>query len=375
MRIVNLNRPDLDTWRDPATLIVYTTQAYAPELISSIRSRFPALDIIGISSFHGMLLADGLKRGSYGILFEREDGIVSRSMVIDFNGVANVRETVSNAMRKWVGDSQGTPKLFIHSPQGLEERILEGISDAFSGTAQVFGATPGNDSFLPQAFCFLNETCLTSGVVITQLFDERIVCTITCGGYLPTLKKGIVTSSQGRVIRTINDRPAAEVYNEWTDGMFEAYIQRGCVLPRSAGLYPICREYEDARNGGWLSHVYSADRQEKAIHLYSEVPQGSHIQLMRGTESSIVTHVGTAIKKALDLVGQKRVAAALIMYCAGCGSIISDSMNLVCEQAYQAFGDIPFLGCMTYGEQGCLSQEKHNYHGNMMIEIVLILAR
>ncbi len=375
MRIVNLNRPDLDAWRAPVTLIVYTTQAFSQELVCSVRSRFPDLNIIGISSFHGMLLADGFKRGSYGVLFEREDGIVSRSMAIDFNGVANVRETVSNAMQEWVNDTQGVPLLFIHSPQGLEERIIEGINDAFSGNAQIFGATPANDSFLPNAFCFLNETCLTSGVVITQLFEERIVCTITCGGYLPTLKKGIVTSAQGRVIRTINDRPAADVYNEWTDGMFEAYIHRGCVLPRSAALYPICREYEDARNGGWLSHVYSADRQEKAIHRYSEVPEGSHIQLMRGTESSIVTHVGTAIKKALAQVENKRVAAALIMYCAGCGSIISDSMNLVCEQAAQAFGDIPCLGCMTYGEQGCLFQEKHYYHGNMMIEIVLILAR
>ena len=94
---------------------------------------------------------------------------------------------------------------------------------------------------------------------------------------------------------------------------------------------------------------------------------------MRGTEATIITHTGNAIKKVLEQVDKTSVQAALIMFCAGSASIIADGMESVCEQAKNAFGDIPFIGCTTYGEQGRLKNASQDYHGNMMIEIVLLL--
>ncbi|MBO4349882.1 MAG: FIST C-terminal domain-containing protein [Proteobacteria bacterium] len=374
MQIVNLTRPEMETWHGPKYLIVYTTQSLDLELLNKIHSELPSLIIWGLSSFHGILLSDGFKRGIYGLLIEDEDNLELRVTAIDLSHTQNIREHVSEHLRKWGADYPNARSFFIHGTQGTEERTIEAIHDVFSPSAQVFGATAGYDKFLTEPFIFLNDTIISQGVLIIQMLNNRFVCSIACGGYMPTLNRGIVTASHGRVLESIDNRPAVDVYNEWTDGMFEPYFKRGGMLPRSCGLYPLGRTMPNEPDCGfWLCHPYFIDPDAKSIHLFSEVPQGAEIQLMRGTESSIITHIGNVIKNALEQVEKSSVQAALIMFCAGSASIIADGMEIVCEQAKDAFGSIPFIGCTTYGEQGRLKNASQDYHGNMMIEIVLLL--
>ncbi len=374
MQIVNLTRPEMETWHGPKYLIVYTTQSLDSDLLNKIHSQWPSLTIWGLSSYHGILLSDGFKRGIYGLLIEEEDNLKLRVTAVDLSQTQNIRQHVRDHLQTWATDNPNAKSFFIHGTQGAEERTIEAIHDVFSPSAQVFGATAGYDKFLTEPFIFLNDTIISQGVLIVQMLDNRCVCSITCGGYMPTLNKGIVTASEGRVIQSIDHRPAVDVYNEWTDGMFAPYLKRGGILPRSCALYPLGRNMQNEPDCGfWLSHPYLVDPDAKSIHLFSEIPQGTEVQLMRGTESTIITHTGNAIKKVLEQVDKTSVQAALIMFCAGSASIIADGMESVCEQAKNAFGDIPFIGCTTYGEQGRLKNASQDYHGNMMIEIVLLL--
>lgn len=374
MRIINMNNPETSLWRDPETLFVFTTQAYASTTIPELRKQFPSLNILGISSSHGLLHPEGFKRGGYGLLLEREDKMPVRLMSVDLSEVSDIRQTIAQRLAGWASDSTNRAQIFIHATPGTEDRIIEGIQDAFHGNVCIFGATAGQDKLLPQGFCFLNETCLTKGVVILQQMHHRVFCAITYGGYLSTSRQGIATASHERILETIDGRPAAEVYDEWTDGMFCSYIKRGGILPPSAALYPFGRTLDSDQEGGfWLSHPYEIIRETKAIRLFAEIPAGSRIQLMRGTTESTITHTATAISQAISQVKGRKVDAAVIMYCAGCASAISSQMNEVCEYAHKAFGDIPFVGCTTFGEQGRLQYSSQNYHGNMMIEIILVL--
>lgn len=375
MRIVNLNTPEVDTWQKPKMLFVYTTQAFDPAQMRLLRERFPEIIVIGISSSHGIILSKEFRRGTFGILAEEADAIPMRAMAVDFTDTDNIRQKVSTALSPWTADTSGLANIYIHATPGTEERIIEGIQDAFHQNAKIFGATCGHDRFLPKGFCFLNDTWLTNGVIIMQLLDERVLCSITCGGYLSTPHHGIVTSASGRILETIDNKPAAEVYDEWTAGMFSAYIHRGGTLPPSIGLYPFGRTLENEPECGfWLSHPYLVDSEKKSIALYAEIPVGATIQLMRGTAESTKTYIATAIRQALSQANDHEVVAAIIMYCAGCASVIPNDMNSVCEHAAEAFGKIPFIGCTTFGEQGRLHNASQNYHGNMMIEIALVLA-
>lgn len=376
MRLVNLTQPDMENWDSPRTLLFYTTQAYNPSQLSIIRQKFPDLTIMGMSSFHGMFLPEGFKRGAFGVLFEASDNISMRAMIIDLTNVSpeNVRRCVAHNLELWAAKKDLPSQFFIHTTQGPEERVIEGIHDAFSETVKVFGATAGHDKFLPRAHIFMNETSTHCGVLIIRLFSEHLKYFITCGGYMPTLYQGTVTQAHARIIDTIDNRPAAEVYDEWTQGMFHAYLERGGDLPRSAGLYPLARTLKtEPECSYWLSHPYRSDRLEKNLYLFSEIPTGSQICMMRGTEETLKTHMADTIANSLAQVNRSHVIGAFILYCAGCASIIAENMVEVCQTAAKAFGDIPFLGCCSFGEQGRTKHANQNYHGNMMTEIILVM--
>lgn len=372
MQIIDIHHLEFSSWRKPTALIVYTTQSFDSSWICEIRERYPEMIVMGMSSYHGVIHREGFCRGIYGILIEAEDHVLFRAMAIDLLQVEDVRAQVRLRLEPWK-DELALRHFFIHATQGDEERVLEGIEDAIP-EAHIFGATPGCDTFLGQGYVFLNETMLTRGVLILQFLSERVLCNITCGGYLAMQKKGVVTRAKGRVIEEIDGRPAAEVYNEWTDGMFDAYFRRGGALPRSIGLYPIGRICEeDSKNKYWIVHPWFVDARQKSLRVFAEIPVNSRIQQMRGTEDSIELHIGMTIRKLFEQVDRSQCLFAFVMYCSGCASIISIRMDRVCEQALKAFGDLPFLGCTSFGEQGRLDGALQNHHGNMMIEIVLVM--
>ena len=374
MRVVNLSQPDFDQWDNPQSLIVYTTQNDFQLEAVKIRARFPELNVMGGSSFHGIMTSSGYKRGSFGLLFEASDQFILRQRLLDLTDVSDIRGAVCAHFKDWAEDtSHGAKQLGIHGIQGVEERVIEGLCDCFGQDVKLFGGTAGKDRFLSQAYVFLNERKVTYGVLVIQILCDRAVSLVTRSGYLMTLRKGILTESDGRVIKTIDNRPAADVYNEWTDRRFEANILKGGDFSRSAALYPLAHCLENEPECGcWLVHPYFVNSENKSISLYAEIPQGAEIYLMRGSEDTLIPRMGTAIHEILDLVPLACIESVVIMYCAGCASIIAERMPEVCQAACQALPGIPFIGCLSYGEQGLLNHAHRNYHGNMMIELVAI---
>ena len=315
-------------------------------------------------------------RGSYGVLFEAADSLDMRVMVVELRGVSNIREAVANAVAPWKLDHCGSNQFFIHPTQGKEERIIEGLSDAFGESIEIFGATPGNDRFLDEGYVFYNGQTITRGVLIIQMLRTRLVCFVTRGGYLTTLRQGILTKASGRILKTIDNRPAAVVYNEWTDGCFDAYVERGGELPRSCGIYPLAHMIQsEPECGVWLVHPHFVDKSDMSLHVFAEIPEGTPISLMRGSRESIINRMESAAKHALAQVNRDDIQAAFIIYCAGCASMIAENMQEVCEQAALELKGIPFIGCLSLGEQGRLPHAQRNYHGNMMISLIFVMKQ
>lgn len=370
MRIVNMDHPETAHWNAPRTLIIYTTQKIPLERIQSLRTQFPELDILGISSYHGVFSPSGFQRGSFGFLVEAEDALDIQTLAIDLSHTNDTRQTVKHALAHSKFAQHAPQHVIMHATQGDEERILDGIHDVFSNDVDIFGGTAASDRFLPKAFVFHNDSYLEHGVVLCLLYGDRFHCLIAPGGYLPTQNVGIVTSAEGRTIHAIDHRPAAQVYHEWTNGMFD--LTNGGVLPRSAALYPFARPMSNTDDRMWLAHPARICPQNQSIALYSEYPQGAAIIQTRGSAESLIAQAGIIFSRLLNVLPRNDVKAGVFMYCAGCASVVAENMNDVCEQLKTTMGDIPFIGCATCGEQGRFPGFSDDAHGNMMIVAILI---
>ena len=74
--------------------------------------------------------------------------------------------------------------------------------------------------------------------------------------------------------------------------------------------------------------------------------------------------------RALADLAPDDVAGALVIFCAGCMLTVRDRMDRVVAGLDEGLGDAPFLGCFTFGEQGCFVGGE-NRHGNLMISVTV----
>lgn len=378
MRVVNLNHPDLDSWNDPRWMVVFATQLLEPEALKMIRGRFPNLAIFGSSSYHGIFTQNGYQHGVYGLL---DEGSASKSRKACFVRCAEDADWQEEARiaAKELGpiDDPERDVILMQATPGHEERILDGIIESLGENVHVFGGSAGHSNTLREPFIIFNDEVCTSGFWLVSLRDEFAPrCLMLMGGYLPTLNAGVVTQASGRTIHTIDFRPAVEVYNEWTNSVFEPYLRRGGDLPKSTAMYPLGRTLEgEPLCGFWLYHPISVTPGTKSLTLFAEFPVNTRVTMLRGSERMLIHRMRTVTQEALDSVDVTRVRGAIVIFCAGCASIVQDNMQQVCAQVQEVLGPIPFIGCSSLGEQGRVRGFNRSYHGNMMCGVVLFMQQ
>jgi len=94
--------------------------------------------------------------------------------------------------------------------------------------------------------------------------------------------------------------------------------------------------------------------------------------LMRGTSEALRTRAGRVAADALALARLRpnEAAGALVIFCAGCMLTIRDELDDVVASLREVLDGVPFLGCFTFGEQGCFVGGE-NCHGNLMISVTV----
>ncbi len=367
-----LSKMTPESWKNPRFLLVYTTQPFEALPIRALTEQFPNLTIVGVSSHHGIFTPDGFKRGSYAVLFENEDTPDINAKLVAFDDNDNVRKKVADCLQNMPALTSNRRQFTMNATPGCEERILEGFRDVFADSVEVYGGTAGHDRFLPAPYVFLNNNKTTNGVVICEMSSQNLQTATTMNGYLLTQKRGIITRCEGRKIYEIDHNPAPEVFNLWTDEMFSETLKYGGELPRSAARFPLGRIRENTSTFDvWLTHVYAAT-DDNALCVYSEIKEGAEVCLMRGSRERIFDSLKHSIDLSLAGVDRSTIRGALLTFCAGSMNLISENIEQFNQAVCDSFGDIPFLGFSSCGEQGLLTDEVCVQHGNMMLNITLV---
>ena len=368
MRWIQLSRLQTELWSDPRIMIVFTTQSYDALPIAALRDAYPNLQIMGLSSHHGVFTQEGFRRGAFGLLFEGEEGARMQPRIISFAEGEDIRQKVVASLSNMKPQS-ADHKFIMYGISGIEERVIEGLRDVFGEHVDALGGSAGSDLFLGNPYVFLNETMTTHGVLLIETFQADLSMIHSMAGYLPAEKRGVATRAAGRLLYEIDGRPAPAVFDDWTDGMFSPYFDHDGELPRSAAKFPLGRIYNGSHEFGiWLTHVFGV--KDNALVLYSEIDQGTEICLTRGSTKQILDNLKSALDGVLQTVNRDSVRGALLYFCAGCTNLVAESIEQLSMSISDSLSGIPFMGASTMGEQGCLEHQPLQ-HGNMMIGIHL----
>ena len=365
---------------NPDLLVVYASEGYDHAMIGRELHRvFPGATVHGATSCLGVMTQDGYaaESGAGMGLFAVEDRSGHYGTAVaayDGRPGDELKRAVRLAIER-AGMEGALPEvIWVDGSPGHEEEMLDRIREELGTDVPVVGGSAADNAIAGKWRVFDGGETAVNGAIVTTLYPSVETSYAFHSGYTPTQTTGTVTAADGRTIVSIDNRPAAEVYNEWSGGAIAAQLARagGNVLADST-MFPLGRETGQIRGVPYfrLSHPESVTG-DRGLALFSAFETGDQIVLMRGTADTLVNRAGRVVRSALDYQNWEPddVAGALVIYCAGCMLAVQDRMDEVVAGINRELPGIPYLGAFTFGEQGCFLHGG-NYHGNLMISTLV----
>ena len=353
-----------------------------------VQTRFPGVALLGGTSCNGVMNELGLSgAGSIGLLLLEDPagnyGSAAVELGADAAACAEHALSAALAMADCVGE---LPELiWIYQAPGREEAVIEGLRRVIGDRCPIIGGSSADSTVEGNWRQLSPDGSMTNGLVVSVLFSSGGIGFGFQGGYEPTGPSGIVTrvgfapggdsglvtKTSGRRIVSIDNEPAAEVYNRWVGGALSTKLASGGSVLIDTTMCPIgidAGKIEDVTHYR-LVHPDQITS-DGVLSTFAMIKEGTRIHSMRGNKTRLIERAGKVASVAASALpgGIASLAGGLIVYCAGCMLAVDDQMPEVAKTVASSFKDRPFIGCFTFGEQGFMLDK--NVHGNLMISAI-----
>lgn len=365
---------------EDASLVVFNLSQGldAQQVTDGLHQYMPGAAILGGTSCQGTMTSDGYVGGQGAglgvfVLSDPQGGYGVGSRRLGEDPAEAATAAVLEALAAAGRPGEVPSLVWLIGAPGHEERVLEGIASVLGPDVPVAGGSSADDAVAGGWQQVAGQQVHADAVVLAVLFPSTAVGYAFHSGYSPTEVSGRVTAAAGRTVHAIDGESAAAVYNRWTAGAVAAALPEGGNVLGDTTLFPLGREVGRFEQLPYyrLSHP-EAITAEGGLRLFSEIAVGDELVLMQGSRESLVSRAGRVAESAMRsrAMAPGDVAGALVIYCAGCMLTVQSEMDAVAASLRQALDGAPLLGTFTFGEQGCF-REGENYHGNLMISVVV----
>lgn len=369
-------------------MIVYFTFDHDGKRVAqSVEKAWPGVPSIGGSQAIGVMTERGWHSGpggthSIGILAIYDPKGVYSCGVATINPSdarkSGAEAAISAGSRvKAKGNQVGDRYLkgaWLMTEPGHEERLTQGIIDVCGSGIPLGGGSSGNNSGTEKGVQLCNGTSYTGSVVVALLYSWLDVVATFENGFKATGQKGVVTKAEGRTVLEIDNRPAIDVYNEWTNGLVsaEAKARDGVILGKVT-LWPLGRvsTFTETGEAMFVTIVPVSVTKEGGFTTLNELYQGDDVYLMANNKSTVVAKLKANYKKTLKSseFEDDAFCGALISLCVCHVLTMEADFPEISNELNDALGK-PFLLANTFGEQGSFRKGMTG-HGNLMVASLL----
>lgn len=355
-------------------------------LHNHLRSRFGNAALVGGSSSGGLVTDQGvLDEQGLGVLVIDDDdgsyGVASGPLGSD--PAASAEALLQQALASCDCEGELPELIWIYQAPGHEEAVIAGLRRLVGDGCPIVGGSAADNDVSSRWRQLGTDGPLADGLVVAVLFPSTpLGCAFQGGyepagptgvvtgiGYTPSGNSGVVTASAGREIVSIDDEPAATVYNRWLGGRLDSQLDQGGTILADTTMLPIATDA--GRVEGVTTYLLIHPEAVGAggtLRTFRNLEVGDRVYAMRGDRERLIDRAGRVARQATKALGSAPLAGGLVVYCGGCKMAVGDDITRVAAGLSDAFGGRPFIGCFTFGEQGRLID--CNVHGNLMISAI-----
>ena len=327
----------------PTMAILFATTQYdAEHLVAAVSELLGGIPLWGGSSSTGVFQDGGWVTSP--------DGAASLMLIADRPAGVGVVEVgddpcaagkqAAEAALKGLGGPAGA--LLTLAFMGNEEEILQGVAIAAPGVP-VVGGSASDHSAAGTFEQFANGHAYKNHVAIAAL-GGPIGYAFT-NGYRPTGTLATVSKATGRTVFELGGRRAMDVYSEWV-GKPEAEIGGGALVSFSVE-HPLLFHKDGIM---YPAHPVNSNP-DGSMDFGAAMFPGLVLELGEASVNGLIAEAGNVVHKAATGVDQPK--AVLLAHCGGRAIALGDRIREIPGEVEHTVGDLPLVGYLAFGEQGC----------------------
>lgn len=272
---------------------------------------------------------------------ESDDSYPYRSAIVLYDGLATDGEQLAQQVRR---------KLGARVP--------------FSG-----GAASDNYNYESRPV-FCNDRIVEDAVVIAVIDSKHRPYVVANHGHEPISEPVEITSTDGKTIKELNNRPAFDVWKEIIAPHAEEMLNLDVETVESSTpeMIQLTGTFEFGINQGEAYKIRvcsDADPEVGTLISQVRIPEGTHVQVMRGTVDSQIDSARQAARTAHNRA-DSAYSGAFVYDCACRHIILGEEFDTAVDAMREEL-DSSFVGFETYGEMSMSHGEMSGYHNSTTV--------
>jgi hypothetical protein len=363
----------LNTTNTDLIIIFASPQYIVPEVQPVITQVLKPKHLVG-SSTGGIILSNGVTNRGIAVVGVHSDDIHFGVSAISDLDTQNMYSAGFDLARKAVQNLNSSHReAFITFSEGIEKnssQFIRGVREVLGGGFPVLGAISSDDFKYKKLHQFFQDQTLHNSVVGLLLggsFHLGLGCKHS---FKPLGKPRTVTKVDGHVLRTIDNKPAVEIYKHFLGQ--EAEGLKNVTLNSYAAMYPLGLYLEGS--GQYLLRNIIDILQDGSIVCHEGIPEGAEVHLMISNIESCRNSAIEAAELVKASLADRTAKLVLIFESLARHKILGRGAFSEIQAIKDVLGKTtPIVGMCSYGEMGpfeTLNNIKNTYLHNESILLV-----
>ncbi len=322
------------------------------EMMVGIKTELPDAQIIGNTSFSGVITPEGYISGEKGFIGMM--GISDDEMKVGIAGVEKGDSAIKDgekvaklAMEK-AGKTCPPDYYYMVASPGEEEFYVKGITNVI-GRVPFYGGSAADNSIEGKWKLYTDAEIIADGVAVAFFYTNKEQKNVFTGAYKETDDVGIITKVDGdRVLVEIDGVPALDKYAQWRD-MERKDVLGGNLLAETI-TSPL--GVKDPLGDLIVIRHPMNGNEDGSMNVGNKLAENTALIRMEAAVDELINSVGETLSELKERMGESAAAYHLV-HCGGRRVGIDNRIDEVYEQIKKEVGDIPFIVEFTFGEYGC----------------------
>ena len=333
-------------------------------VLRSLRDAFPGVSIVGCTSAGEASSKLGFQDDSILLILFSSPELVAAT-AIGREPSADPKGTAAEAYAQ-VRDQLGqeAPRLCFMFSDALRadpDSVLHELSDLFGGAVPIVGGAAASYPPDEDTHLIYESEILNDAFVLLVLGGSLDVAIATETSWQPIGKPGRITSSNGKTIYRINDRPALDFYRSMLGADAQTFLGAPLAIIEKQG-------------GISVRSPMLVDENTRSIQVSGGIPEGNTVQLAFATYDDVLHGAGAVAQRTIEQFPQG-CDPALLFFCS-CGArkmFLALDVRSECDQLQDKVGaGIPVAGFYGFGEiGGSTTKAPSRFHNQAIVAVAI----